>query len=104
MTKKEREERDIAKLAVDMILTEKYGTYHVANTGYCSWYEFAKAIFAEAGKQITVLPVTSDQYPAKAKRPHNSRLDTSKLTEMGFEQLPSWQDALHRFLHNELLV
>ena len=96
--------RDIAKLAVDMILTEKYGTYHVANTGYCSWYEFAKAIFAEAGKQITVLPVTSDQYPAKAKRPHNSRLDTSKLTEMGFEQLPSWQDALHRFLHNELLV
>lgn len=114
--------RDIAKLAVDMILTDKYGTYHVANTGYCSWYEFARAIFTEAGykvlppeeneaeatadaagKQITVLPVTSDQYPAKAKRPHNSRLDTSKLTEAGFEQLPGWRDALHRFLHNELL-
>ncbi len=89
---------DIAKLACDMIVTDRYGTYHAANTGYCSWYEFAKAIFAEAGKQIEVAPVTSDQYPAKAKRPHNSRLDTSKLTENGFEQLPPWQDALHRFI------
>ncbi len=89
---------DIAKLACDMIVTERYGTYHAANTGYCSWYEFAKAIFAEAGKQIEVAPVSSDQYPAKAKRPHNSRLDTSKLSENGFEQLPPWQDALHRFI------
>ena len=113
--------RDIAELAAEMILTDKYGTYHVANTGYCSWYEFACEIFKEAGytvmrekstesctdfghgKKITVLPVTSDQYPAKAKRPHNSRLDTSKLSEAGFSQLPSWQDALHRFIHNELL-
>ena len=106
---------DIARVAVDMIVTEAYGTYHVANTGYCSWYEFACAIFREAGytvfgetpadlqkgtsgKAITVVPVTSDQYPAKAKRPHNSRLDTSKLSEAGFDQLPSWQDALHRFI------
>lgn len=113
--------RDIAELAAEMIQTDKYGTYHVANTGYCSWYEFACEIFKEAGytvmgeksadldadfgsgKKITVLPVTSDQYPAKAKRPHNSRLDTSKLSEAGFSQLPSWQDALHRFIHNELL-
>lgn len=116
--------RDIAELAAEMIQTERYGTYHVANTGYCSWYDFARAIFKEAGytvtkeiidnvykkfegkgnKIITVLPVSSDQYPAKAKRPHNSRLDTSKLTEAGFRQLPGWQDALHRFIHNELLV
>ena len=89
---------DIARLAVDMIATEEYGTYHAANTGYCSWYEFAKAIFAEAGISIQVDPVSSDQYPAKAKRPHNSRLDTSKLTEHGFAQLPPWQDALHRFI------
>ena len=113
--------RDIAELAAEMILTDKYGTYHVANTGYCSWYEFACEIFKEAGyavmgekntdsdvdfgsrKKITVLPVTSEQYPAKAKRPHNSRLDTTKLSEAGFSQLPSWQDALHRFIHNELL-
>jgi dTDP-4-dehydrorhamnose reductase len=89
---------DIAELACDMIVTDKYGTYHAANTGYCSWYEFAKAIFAEAGRQIEVAPVSSDQYPAKAKRPHNSRLDTSKLSENGFRQLPPWQDALHRFI------
>lgn len=90
--------RDIAMLACDMIQTDKYGTYHAANTGYCSWYEFAEAIFAEAGKNVAVLPVSSDEYPAKAKRPHNSRLDTSKLTENGFKQLPPWQDALHRFI------
>lgn len=90
--------RDIAVLACDMIQTDKYGTYHAANTGYCSWYEFAEAIFAEAGKNVAVLPVSSDEYPAKAKRPHNSRLDTSKLTENGFKQLPPWQDALHRFI------
>lgn len=89
---------DIARLACDMIVTDRYGTYHAANTGFCSWYEFAKAIFAEAGKQIEVMPVTSDQYPAKAKRPHNSRLDTSRLSVNGFEQLPPWQDALHRFI------
>ena len=89
---------DIARLAVDMIVTDEYGTYHAANTGYCSWYEFAKAIFKEAGKTVDVEPVSSDQYPAKAKRPHNSRLDTSKLTEHGFEQLSPWQDALSRFI------
>lgn len=90
--------RDLAVLACDMIQSDRFGTYHAANTGYCSWYEFAKAIFAEAGKKIEVLPVSSDEYPSKAKRPHNSRLDTSKLTENGFKQLPSWQDALHRFM------
>ena len=90
--------RDIARLACDMIATDKYGTYHAANTGYCSWYEFAKAIFAEAGRKVEVVPVSSEEYPAKAKRPHNSRLDTSKLSANGFELLPPWQDALHRFI------
>lgn len=89
---------DIARLACDMILTDRYGTYHAANTGYCSWYDFSKAIFEEAGRRVEVVPVTSDQYPAKAKRPHNSRLDTSALTENGFRQLPPWRDALHRFI------
>lgn len=89
---------DIAELAADMIVTEKYGTYHAANTGYCSWYDFAREIFKEAGIDIVVEPVSSENYPAKAKRPHNSRLDTSKLTEQGFKQLPPWQDALKRFM------
>ena len=90
--------RDIARLACDMIVTDRYGTYHAANTGYCSWYEFAKAIFKEAGRDVKVVPVSSDAYPAKAKRPHNSRLDTSKLSKEGFKELPPWQDALHRFM------
>lgn len=89
---------DIARLAADMIVTEEYGTYHAANTGYCSWYEFAKEIFARAGISIQVDPVSSEHYPAKAKRPHNSRLDTSKLAEHGFKELPPWQDALGRFI------
>lgn len=89
---------DIAKLAVDMILTDKYGTYHAANTGYCSWYEFAQAIFKEAGMDIHVIPVSSDEYPAKARRPHNSRLDTSCLTDSGFDLLPPWEDALKRYM------
>ena len=89
---------DLARLAADMIVTDEYGTYHAANTGYCSWYEFAGAIFKEYGIDVKVDPVSSDAYPAKAKRPHNSRLDTGKLTEHGFNQLPSWQDALHRFI------
>lgn len=90
---------DLARLAVDMIQTDKYGTYHVANTGdYISWYDFAKEIFRQAGRKIDVEPVTSDQYPAAAKRPSNSRMDLSRVEEEGFEPLPSWQDALARYL------
>ena len=81
-----------------MIETDKYGRYHATNEGLCSWYEFACEIFKQAGMNVTVSPVTSDQYPAKAKRPMNSRMDKSKLDEMGFERLPSWQDALGRYL------
>ena len=89
---------DLARLLVDMIETDKYGRYHATNEGLCSWYEFACEIFKQAGMNVTVSPVTSDQYPAKAKRPMNSRMDKSKLDEMGFERLPSWQDALRRYL------
>ncbi|MDO4266428.1 MAG: dTDP-4-dehydrorhamnose reductase, partial [Eubacteriales bacterium] len=70
---------DIARLAVDMIRSDKFGTYHVANAGLCSWYEFAKEIFADAGRKVEVAPVSSVAYAAKAKRPHNSRMDVSKV-------------------------
>ena len=89
---------DLARLLVDMIETDRYGRYHATNEGLCSWYEFACEIFKQAGMNVTVSPVTSDQYPAKAKRPMNSRMDKSKLDEMGFKRLPSWQDALGRYL------
>ena len=89
---------DLAVLLVDMIETEKYGRYHATNEGLCSWYEFACEIFRQAGRDVKVNPVSSDEFPTKAKRPHNSRMDKSKLMENGFTPLPAWQDALKRYL------
>ncbi|CVI73151.1 dTDP-4-dehydrorhamnose reductase [Clostridiales bacterium CHKCI001] len=89
---------DLAVLLVDMIQTEKYGRYHATNEGLCSWYEFACEIFKQAGMDVEVTPVSSDQFPAKAKRPSNSRMSKDKLEENGFNRLPTWQDALSRYL------
>lgn len=90
---------DLARLLVDMVGTDHYGRYHATNEGICSWYEFAAEIFRQAGMdQVEVTPVTSADFPAKAKRPSNSRMSKDKLDENGFERLPSWQDALGRYL------
>ena len=72
---------DLAVLLADMVETEKYGRYHATNEGLCTWYEFAKEIFAQAGVDVKVNPVSSEEFPAKARRPHNSRMDKSKLVE-----------------------
>lgn len=92
--------RDLARLLVDMIETEKYGYYHATNEGgYVSWADFAKEIFLRAGKSTRVIPVTTAEYGlSKARRPFNSRLDKSKIVAAGFTPLPSWQDALKRYL------
>lgn len=100
---------DLARLLVDMIETEKYGYYHATNEGgYISWYEFAREIFCQAAnmgheeyntEHLNVIPVTTEEYGiSKAKRPANSRLDKSKLIMNGFTPLPTWQDALRRYL------
>lgn len=91
---------DLSRLLVDMIETEKYGYYHATNEGgYISWYEFACEIFRQAGYSTNVIPVTTEEYGlSKAARPFNSRLDKSKLTDAGFVPLPTWQDALQRYL------
>ncbi len=89
---------DLARLLVDMVLTDKYGVYHATNEGICSWYDFACAIFEEAGIPMTVKPVSTAEYGAKASRPANSRMSKDKLEENGFERLPAWQDALKRYL------
>ena len=91
---------DLARLLTDMIQTDMYGIYHATNEGgYISWYDFACEICRLAGLTAEVLPVSTAEYGAsKAKRPFNSRLDKGKLTECGFERLPTWQDALGRFL------
>ena len=89
---------DLAKLVIDMIQTDKYGAYHVTNDGLCSWYEFACEIFRQAGLDVKVNPLTTAEYPVKATRPFNSRMSKNKLIENGFDMLPSWQDALTRYL------
>ena len=100
---------DLAVLLVDMIATEKYGYYHATNEGgYISWYDFTKEIFRQAvamgheeysEDRLSVAPVTTEEYGvSKAARPFNSRLDKSKLVENGFKPLPTWQDALSRYL------
>lgn len=100
---------DLARLLVDMILTDKYGYYHATNEGgYISWYDFTKEIFRQAAElgyseygedRLSVVPVTTAEYGvSKAARPFNSRLDRSKLEENGFTPLPTWQDALARYI------
>lgn len=102
---------DLARLLVDMAETDRYGVYHATNEGgYISWYDFTVEIMKQAGKiedqynHVEVVPVGSNQYPAKAKRPSNSRMDKSKLVENGFTPLPDWKDAVERFVQNEVLA
>ncbi len=89
---------DLAVLLVDMAESDKYGRYHATNEGLCTWYQFAKEIFRQAGVEVKVNPVTSDMFPAKAKRPKNSRMSKEKLDVNGFHRLPTWQNALERYL------
>lgn len=91
---------DLARLLVDMIETDRYGYYHATNEGgYISWADFAGEIFRQAGMMTKVVPVTTSEYGlSKAARPYNSRLDKRKLIENGFTPLPTWQDALSRYL------
>ena len=91
---------DLAKLVVDMIQTDKYGTYHATNSGdFISWYDFACEIFKQTGmSNVKVTPVNSAAFPAKANRPKNSRMNQTELDKNGFNRLPTWQDALARYL------
>jgi len=89
---------DLAPLLCDMAATDKYGIYHATNEGACSWAEFAKETFRQAGMQVKVNPILASQYPTKATRPLNSKMSKDKLTENGFKKLPKWQDALTRYL------
>lgn len=96
---------DLARLLVDMAETDKYGRYHATNEGgYISWYDFTCEIMRQAKQynpiygNVEIIPVDSSSYPSKAKRPSNSRMDKSKLAANGFTPLPTWQNALERYL------
>lgn len=93
--------KDLAVLLCDMIQSKKYGRYHATNEGSCSWAEFAKQIFLLTRTDVIVNPILSCDYPTKATRPLNSRLNKQGLDEAGFKRLPHWQNALLRYLHEE---
>ena len=94
--------KDLSRLLVDMIETDKYGTYHATNEGYISWAEFAEEIFKLTNKNVKVNCVTTEEYlkmvPQQAKRPLNSRMSKESLDKVGFKRLPDWKDALNRYL------
>lgn len=89
---------DLAFLLCRMIATEKYGTYHATNEGYCSWAEFAAKIMELSGSRTKIIPISSAEYKSAAVRPENSRMSKISLDENGFDRLPSWQNALERYL------
>lgn len=91
---------DLARLLCDMVKTDKFGIYHASNEGFCTWAQFAAKIMEMAGKSTKIVPCCTNEYPAKAKRPENSRLSKASLDKAGFERLPHWQNALERFLKN----
>lgn len=91
---------DLAKLVVEMIWTEKYGVYHSTNEGFCSWYEFACEIFKQAGVDVKVNAIRTEDYPTKAKRPKNSRLSNKELRVNLLYMLPNWKTGLDHYLCN----
>lgn len=89
---------DLAKLIMEIVVSDKYGVYHASNDGFCSWADFAKEIFRQANIKVKVNSITTEDYPTKAARPRNSRMSKQKLVESGFSPLPIWQDAVDRYL------
>ena len=89
---------DLARLLADMAASEKFGTYHATNEGFCSWAEFTREIFDQAGLDVEVEGIPTSEYPTPARRPFNSRLSKKSLDEAGFDRLPTWQDAVKRYL------
>lgn len=95
---------DLADLVAEMIRSDRYGTYHVTNEGYCSWHRFATEIMQKKGSSTRIEPVASEDYPTKALRPKNSRLSKKSLDDAGFQRLPTWRSALDRYLHETMEV
>lgn len=95
---------DLAPLLCDMVQTDKYGTYHACNSGCCSWAEFAEEIFRQAHMDVKVKHIATEEYPTKARRPKNSRLDTGILKDSDFGSLPEWVKAVECFISEEEVI
>lgn len=91
--------RDLARLLIDIIQTDKYGVYHATNEGFCSWADFAQEIFRQSGRNITVEGITTQEYPTVAIRPKNSCMSKKKLVDNGFRPLPVWQEAIIHYIN-----
>ncbi|MBU8771480.1 dTDP-4-dehydrorhamnose reductase [Cytobacillus oceanisediminis] len=89
---------DLSRLLIDMIQTDRYGIYHVSNEGFCTWAEFAEEIFKLSNRRVKINEISTEEYPTRAIRPKNSRMSKEKLILNGFKPLPTWQDALSRYL------
>ena len=89
---------DLAPILCDMAVSDKYGTYHATNEGYCSWADFAQEIMKQAGLNCEINPIPTSEYPTKAVRPFNSRMSKRSLVDNGFDLMPSWRNALKRYL------
>ncbi len=89
---------DLSRLLCDMIVTNRFGTYHATNEGTCSWAEFAAEIMRLGGKSTVIHPIPTSEYPTRAARPLNSRMSKDKLAQNGFAPLPHWKDALARYI------
>ncbi|KXY37741.1 NAD(P)-dependent oxidoreductase [Bacillus cereus] len=89
---------DLARLLIDMVVTNKYGTYHATNEGFCSWADFAEEIFEIAGKDVKINSIATEEYPTRAVRPKNSRMSKQKLIDNGFKPLPTWQEAVKHYI------
>lgn len=89
---------DLAKLLIDIVQSDEYGTYHASNEDFCTWAEFAQEIFKQANKEVKVNAITTEEYPTRAIRPKNSRMSKQKLVVNGFLPLPRWQDAVERYV------
>jgi dTDP-4-dehydrorhamnose reductase len=89
---------DLALFLIDLVQTDRYGIYHASNSGSCTWYEFARAIFEERGLSVEVVPCTTEEFPRPAPRPRYSVLGHQAMVRAGFPPLRHWREALREFL------
>ena len=93
---------DLARAIAELLATDDYGTYHITNSGACSYFEFTQTIYRKTGIDALVKPTSTESYGAPAARPLYSVLDNSRILSLGISQMPPWEDALEVYLAHRL--